>query len=191
MEYFPSHSLAEEIKSNAPLVNQRRLRIVCDLCCGMSVAHHATIVHRDLKPQNILVNDDGLVKIVDFGLAAAISHTDSRLTASGVIMGTPAYMAPEQVRGSDVDTRTDIYSLGVIMYELFTGRPPYRGQDPMSILYQHVEGKATAPSEINPDIPSELETIILTAMAVEPADRYQNVDTLREHLEALSGQEVG
>jgi HEAT repeat protein len=191
MEYFPSHSLAEEIKSNAPLVNQRRLRIVCDLCCGMSVAHHATIVHRDLKPQNILVNDDGLVKIVDFGLAAALSHTDSRLTASGVIMGTPAYMAPEQVRGSDVDTRTDIYSLGVIMYELFTGRPPYRGQEPMSILYQHVEGKATAPSEINPDIPSELETIILTAMAMEPADRYQNVDTLREHLEALSGQEVG
>jgi serine/threonine-protein kinase len=191
MEYFPSHSLAEEIKSNAPLVNQRRLRIVCDLCCGMSVAHHAAIVHRDLKPQNVLVNDDGLVKIVDFGLAAAISHTDSRLTASGVIMGTPAYMAPEQVRGSDVDTRTDIYSLGVIMYEMFTGRPPYRGQEPMSILYQHVEGKAAAPSEINPDIPSELETIILTAMAVEPADRYQSVDTLREHLEALSGQEVG
>jgi serine/threonine-protein kinase len=189
MEYFPSHPLASEIQGGGTFAShhQRWLRIIHAVCCGMSVAHHEAIVHRDLKPQNILVNDDGLVKIVDFGLAAAVSHTDSRLTGSGVLVGTPTYMAPEQVRGGNIDVRTDIYSLGVIMYEMFVGRPPYQGQDPISILYQHVEGKVTPPRDINPDISPTLEEIILTAMAVEPTKRYQSVNVLREQLEPLLG----
>jgi serine/threonine-protein kinase len=190
MEYFASHTLASEMKRGVPMAQEYGLKIIQDVCCGMSVAHNAHIVHRDLKPQNILINDNGLVKIVDFGLAAAMSHTDSRLTASGVLMGTPLYMAPEQVQGGEIDARTDIYSLGVIMYEMFTGRPPYLGKDAMTILYQHVQGKATAPSTLNTAISPRLEHIIRTAMAAAPEERYQSIDALRQQLEGYTPEEA-
>jgi serine/threonine-protein kinase len=192
MEYFPSYPLALEMKKRDDgLVNLRRLNLMYDVCSGMSVAHHATIVHRDLKPQNILVNDAGLVKVVDFGLAAAISHDDARLTGSGALMGTPTYMAPEQVQGREVDVRTDIYSLGVIMYEMFTGQPPYQGKDPITILYQHVQGEAVPPRQRNPNLSLELEQIILTSMAVDPENRFQDIDMMRESLQAVLSQEAG
>jgi serine/threonine-protein kinase len=190
MEYFPSHALAVEMPRTVPSLNPRQLAILQGVCSGMSVAHRANIVHRDLKPQNILVNDDGLVKIVDFGLAAAVSQTDSRLTRSGVLMGTPTYMAPEQVSGGTLDPRTDIYSLGVIMYEMFTGRPPYTGPNPMTVLYQHIEGKALLAQQLNPGLPPALDAVIHKAMAVDPDTRFQSVDELRESLEAISLQEV-
>jgi serine/threonine-protein kinase len=183
MEYFPSHTLASE---GLPLLLPRGLKIMDDICKGMSVAHHANIVHRDLKPQNILIDEHDLVKIVDFGLAAGVSPTDSRLTQRSARMGTPTYMAPEQVRGGDIDTRTDIYSLGIIMYELFTGRPPYVGKDPIEIVFQHVEGKPKAPRDLVPDLPPALEAVILKAMAVLPDNRFQNVDALRETLATLA-----
>jgi serine/threonine-protein kinase len=190
MEYFPSHTLASEVERGIPIEIPRALKMLRDINRGMSVAHHAQIVHRDLKPANILINDDGLAKIVDFGLAAAVSHMDSRLTKSGVVVGTPTYMAPEQVRGGSLDARTDIYSLGVIMYEILTGRPPYLGQDPLSVLYQHVEGNPTPPKTLNGAITPTLETVILKAMAVDPAQRFQNVDELQAGLDALSRLEV-
>jgi serine/threonine-protein kinase len=190
MEYFPSHTLAAEIKSGMPIETHRALRMLRDINHGMSVAHHAQIVHRDLKPANILINDEGLAKVVDFGLAAAISHMDSRLTRSGVVIGTPTYMAPEQVRGGSIDARTDIYSLGVIMYEIFTGRPPYLGEDPLSILYQHMEGNCTPPRTLNAAIMSEMEAVILKAMAVDPARRFPSIDELQAGLDVLSEREV-
>jgi HEAT repeat protein len=183
MEYFPSHTLASE---SLPLLLPRGLKIMDDICQGMSVAHNANIVHRDLKPQNILINEHDLIKIVDFGLAAGVSPTDSRLTQRSARMGTPTYMAPEQVRGGAIDTRTDIYSLGIIMYELFTGKPPYVGKDPIEVVFQHVEGKPRAPRDLAPDLPPALEAIILKAMAVLPDDRFQNVDTLRDTLATLA-----
>jgi eukaryotic-like serine/threonine-protein kinase len=161
MEYFPSHSLSEEVRGRQPLPLQRGLQIILDVCRGMSVAHQAKVVHRDLKPPNILINDEGIVKIVDFGLAAAVSGMDTRLTATGAVLGTPAYMAPEQVRSGIIVARTDVYSLGIIMYEIFTGRPPYIGDNALSVLFQHVEGKATPPREKNPRLSPALEAIIL------------------------------
>ena len=183
MEYFPSHTLSSEA---LPLPIPRGLNIIGDICKGMSVAHQADIVHRDLKPHNILINEHDLVKIVDFGLAAGVSPTDSRLTQRSARMGTPAYMAPEQVRGGSVDPRTDIYSLGIIMYELFTGTTPYVGNDPIEIALQHVEGKPKPPRELAPDLPPVLEAIILKAMSLQPDDRFQSMDTLRETLAALA-----
>jgi serine/threonine-protein kinase len=183
MEYFPSHTLSSEAM---PLPIPRGLNIIGDICKGMSVAHQANIVHRDLKPHNILIDEHDLVKIVDFGLAAGVSPTDSRLTQRSARMGTPAYMAPEQVRGGSVDPRTDIYSLGIIMYELFTGKTPYVGKDPIEIAFQHVEGKPKPPREHAPDLPPVLEAVILKAMAVQPDDRFQNMDILRETLAALA-----
>jgi eukaryotic-like serine/threonine-protein kinase len=125
------------------------------------------------------------VKVVDFGLAA-INHGESRLTRTGVLLGTPTYMAPEQVRSRTIDARTDIYSLGVIMYEIFTGRPPYAGDDPMAILFQHVEGKPRPPRQVQADITPGLEAVILKAMAPDPEKRYQSMDALRRGIAELT-----
>lgn len=188
MEYFQSHSLAEELKAG-PLTLKRGLKIVWDICRGMHAAHQVGVVHRDLKPPNILINDDGLVKVVDFGLAS-MEHPESRLTRTGILLGTPTYMAPEQVRARTIDARTDIYSLGVIMYELFTGKPPYIADDPMAVLFQHVEGNPKPPRTIKADIPPAVEAIILKAMWVDPVQRFQTMDELRRSIYALSRQEA-
>lgn len=187
MEYFPSHSLADELRDGIPINTRRGLKIVWDICRGIGSAHQLGIVHRDLKPPNILINDSNLVKVVDFGLAA-VTNAESRLTRTGVLLGTPTYMAPEQVRNRTIDARTDIYSLGVIMYEMFTGHPPYVADDPMSILFQHVEGKPAPPRQTQPDISPMLESIILKAMEVSPAKRFQSMDELRKSIVALSKQ---
>lgn len=167
---------------------QRGLRILWHICRGMHAAHQVKIIHRDLKPPNVLIGETGVVKIVDFGLAAAVSDTVSRLTRTGALLGTPLYMAPEQVQNCQIDARTDIYSLGVMMYEIFTGRPPYSGANPMAILYQHLEGKAVPPREVCAEISPELEGIIQKAMAVEPAQRFQSMDTLGKSLIPLLKQ---
>lgn len=187
MEYFPSHTLADELEGGSPLPIKRGLKIIWDVCRGIGAAHQVNIVHRDLKPLNILIDDQGVVKVVDFGVAAVTSHMGTRLTRAGTLLGTPAYVAPEQVRSRAIDARTDIYSLGVVMYESFTGRPPYLGDD-MSVLFQHVEGKVTPPRELNPELPEELENIILKAMAVDPDQRFQSMDELRKGLVEFSRQ---
>jgi serine/threonine-protein kinase len=155
----------------------------------MTVAHRAGIIHRDLKPANVLLGEDDLVKIVDFGLAAAGARGDLGLTRTGLILGTPFYIAPEQAQGGTVDPRTDIYSLGVIMYEMLTGRTPYVGPDPVSILLQHVQGKPTPPRQVQPTLSPLLEAIILTAMALQPADRHSSMEELGEALEAAMATE--
>lgn len=187
MEYFPSHTLADELKGDIPLNIKRGIKIIFDVCRGISVAHQLNIVHRDLKPLNILINDQSMVKVVDFGVAAATNNAGTRLTRVGTLLGTPAYVAPEQVRSRDIDARTDIYSLGVVMYEVFTGRPPYTGDD-MSILFQHVEGNLTHPIDVNSNIPLALDAIVCKAMSVEPDNRFQNIDELRKSLVDLSRQ---
>jgi HEAT repeat protein len=190
MEYFPSHSLADELRKNKGKSFNilRSINLISSICQGMAPAQMVGVVHRDLKPANILINDDDLVKIVDFGLAAAARRIDSRLTKSGILVGTPTYMAPEQVRAQTIDSRTDIYTLGIIMYEMLTGRAPYQGDESMAILYQHIEGNVTPPREHNPDIPESLQAIILKAMAVEPKQRFQTFDELRERLEDVAKQ---
>lgn len=191
MEYFSSHSLAYEMKVNKQMKLARVLKIFIDILKGVGFAHSLNIVHRDLKPANILIGEGDQVKIVDFGLAAAASSTDSRITRTGILVGTPTYMAPEQVRARAIDARTDIYSLGVLLYEISVGKAPYKGDDHLATLFQHVEGKATPPREANPEISEELSQIILKAMAVNPADRYQTADEYRHALQELLAKGVG
>ncbi len=190
MEYFPSHSLADELrnhkKQKAFFKFSRGINILNSICLGMTQAQAAGVVHRDLKPANILIDDNDLVKIVDFGLAAAARKADSRLTKSGILVGTPTYMAPEQVKGRTIDSRTDIYTLGIIMYEMFAGQAPYQGEESMAILFQHVDGKATPARKINPDIPPTLEAVITKAMAVDPDLRFQTFEELLEQLADIS-----
>ncbi len=183
MEYFPSHTLSGEIPENKPMDTRRALKFSRDIATGMAVAHQAGVIHRDLKPANILVNDDGLLKIVDFGVAAAASSGDTQLTKTGYVIGSPKYMAPEQILGKKVDETADIYSVGVIMYEMATGIPPYSRGDHMSVMYQHVQGKAKPVAEINPDIPPDFADIISRAMSVDKTKRYQSMDDLTEALD--------
>jgi HEAT repeat protein/tRNA A-37 threonylcarbamoyl transferase component Bud32 len=183
MEYFPSHTLGGEIVNEKAMPLKKALRYGCDIATGMVVAHQAGIVHRDLKPANILINDEGLLKIVDFGVAAAHKEGDTQLTKTGYVIGSPKYMAPEQILGKKVDERADIYSLGVILYEMVTGQPPYSRGDHMSVMYQHVQGKARPPAEVNPAVPKELSDIVMKAMSVDKAKRFQSMDEIRLALE--------
>jgi HEAT repeat protein len=185
MEYFPSHTLSGEIPDNKPMDIGRVLRFSRDMATGMAVAHQAGVIHRDLKPANVLVNDEGLLKIVDFGVAAAASSGDTQLTKTGYVIGSPKYMAPEQILGKKVDETADVYSVGVIMYEMATGVPPYSRGDHMSVMYQHVQGKAAKCQEINPQIPDELAAIITKAMSVDKTKRFQSMDELTDALDAV------
>jgi len=186
MEYFPSRSLMAELKRGEALPLARAYTILRGICRGMSVAHRAGVIHRDLKPANVLLGEADLVKIVDFGVAGARSGADTALTGAGMIVGTPTYMAPEQAQGQPCDPRTDIYSQGVIMYEMFTGRPPYQGPDPMAVLLQHVQGGATPPRQLRPALPAALEATILRAMAVKPEGRFQRMEDLERAVDILA-----
>ena len=179
MEYFPSHTLGGEIVNEKPLPLPKALQFGSDIATGMAVAHQAGIIHRDLKPANILINNEGLLKIVDFGVAAAQKEGDTQLTKTGYVIGSPKYMAPEQILGKKVDESADIYSVGVIMYEMVTGQPPYSRGDHMSVMYQHVQGKAQAPLEVNPQLPKTLADIVAKAMSVDKIKRFQTMDELR------------
>jgi HEAT repeat protein/tRNA A-37 threonylcarbamoyl transferase component Bud32 len=183
MEYFPSHTLGGEIVNEKPVALKRAVKFGIDIATGMAVAHQAGIVHRDLKPANVLIDNDSLLKIVDFGVAAAQSQGDTQLTKTGYVIGSPKYMAPEQILGKKVDERADIYSLGVILYELFTGVPPYSRGDHMSVMYQHVQGKARPPMEINKELPVELNNLVVKCMSLDKAKRAQTMDELRLSLE--------
>ena len=154
MEYFPSHTLGNEVQREAAARSSAP-------CATRSTSRRAWrsrtsqgIVHRDLKPANVLINDEGLLKIVDFGVAAAQHQGDTQLTKTGYVIGSPKYMAPEQILGKKVDERADIYSLGVILYEMLTGAPPYHRGDHMSVMYQHVQGKAQAAARAQPADPA-------------------------------------
>jgi eukaryotic-like serine/threonine-protein kinase len=183
MEYFPSHTLGGEIINEKPVDLKRAVKFGIDIATGMAVAHQAGIVHRDLKPANVLIDNDLLLKIVDFGVAAAQTQGDTQLTKTGYVIGSPKYMAPEQILGKKVDERADIYSLGVIMYEMFAGVPPYSRGDHMSVMYQHVQGKAKQPIEINKAIPLELNNLVMRCMSLDKAKRAQSMDELRLSLE--------
>jgi serine/threonine-protein kinase len=183
MEYFPSHTLGKEIIDNKPMDAKKAVTYACDVCTGMQIAHFQGIIHRDLKPANILINEDGLLKIVDFGVAAAASTADTQLTKTGYVIGSPKYMAPEQILGRKVDVTADVYSLGIILYEMLAGKPPYSRGDHMSVMYQHVQGKAPPLDELNENVSKELSDIVTKAMTVDKDKRYISMDQLREALE--------
>ncbi len=186
MEYFPSHTLSGEMPDSKPMDLNKALKYSKDMATGMTVAHQAGVIHRDLKPANILVNSDGLLKIVDFGVAAAASSGDTQLTKTGYVIGSPKYMAPEQILGKKVDQTADVYSIGVIMYEMVTGIPPYSRGDHMSVMYQHVQGKAKHCQEINENLPDDYANLIVKAMSVDKTKRFQSMEELTEALNSIN-----
>jgi len=183
MEYFPSHTLGGEVVNEKPVELKRAMQFGIDICTGMTVAHQVGIVHRDLKPANVLINQEALLKIVDFGVAAAQREGDTQLTKTGYVIGSPKYMAPEQILGKKVDERADIYALGVMLYEMVTGVPPYSRGDHMSVMYQHVQGKARVAQEVNPNLPPGLSDLVMRAMAVDKTKRFQTMNELSAALQ--------
>jgi tRNA A-37 threonylcarbamoyl transferase component Bud32/HEAT repeat protein len=181
MEFFESKGIDEYLKEVKFFDADKGLKILFQVACGMAAAHDQDVIHRDLKPSNILMNDKGLVKIVDFGIASATSKTDATLTQVGSIIGTPAYLSPERARGMEADHRSDIYALGVIAYAMFCGKLPYVGE-PMSLLFQHIEGKAKPMHEVRDTVNPRVSLLVQKLMAVDVEDRLQ---TMEEAAEAI------
>ena len=188
MEYFESRGIDEYLREKKFFDVKKGLNILLQVANGMAAAHAQDVIHRDLKPSNILMNDKGLVKIVDFGIASASSNTDSTLTKTGSIIGTPAYLSPERAKGLDADHRSDIYALGIIAYGMFTGQLPYTGE-PMSLLFQHLEGKAVPAHEIKPEVGPRVSLLIQKMMAVEVEDRLQTMEDVAEAIRDIQDKE--
>ena len=184
MEYFESKGIDEYLKKRKFVEPEEGLDILLQVAKGMEAAHVQEVIHRDLKPSNILMDGDGLVKIVDFGIASASSNADSTLTKTGSIIGTPAYLSPERAKGQDADHRSDIYALGIIAYGMFTGQLPYTGE-PMSLLFQHLEGKAIPVDELKEDLGPDISQLIQKMMAVELEDRLQTMEDVAEAIEEV------
>jgi Protein kinase domain len=181
MEYFSGTTLKDIIKRDGAFSAAQGAQIAFQICDGLESAHKHGVIHRDLKSQNIIVNEHGELKIIDFGLATSIHQQG--MTATGLILGTPEYMAPEQVAGKKADERADIYSFGIILYELFTGKVPFTGDTAIAIGFQQMREDPTPPRGINPQISTELERIILKALQKNPYDRYSSVVEMRTDLE--------
>ncbi len=182
MELVKGRNLRQVLKSEGTLLPQRVAEIASDSASALSAAHRAGIVHRDIKPANVLLTGDGTVKVTDFGIARAWDDTE-QLTKTGAVIGTATYFSPEQAQGLPADARSDVYSLGIVMYELLTGQPPFSGESPVAVAYQHVREEVNPPTRVNARIPAELEDIVMRALAKDPDHRYQTADDMRDDLE--------
>ena len=189
MEYVEGRSLKDYLTEEGPLEIAEANRIAREVLTALAYAHRSGLVHRDIKPGNILMSDDGKVQVTDFGIARA--EAGSTMTQTGMILGTAYYLSPEQAQGLQLDGRSDIYSLGVVVYEMLTGRRPFEGDSPVSIAYKHVREMPRPPSHHRADVPQPLEAIVMTAMAKRPEDRYSSAALMRRDLEAFAaGREV-
>ncbi len=183
-------ALLKDVIAAGPVPVGDAVRYVDGILEALEYSHRAGVVHRDIKPGNVMVTDAGQVKVMDFGIARAVSDSSSTVAETTQILGTAAYFSPEQAKGEPVDARADVYSSGVVLYELLAGRPPFRGESPVAVAYQHVSEAPVAPSEINESIPRSLDTVVLRALAKDPFQRYQDAGAFREALDATVGGKV-
>jgi eukaryotic-like serine/threonine-protein kinase len=191
MEYVDGRTLRELLRDDRRLLPERALEITDGVLRALDYSHRNGIVHRDIKPGNVMLTRSAEVKVMDFGIARAVSDSQATMTQTAQVIGTAQYLSPEQARGERVDARSDLYSTGCLLYELLTGRPPFTGDSPVAIAYQHVRENPIPPSRVDPEIPAWADSIVLKAMAKDPADRYQSAAEMRTDIQrALSGVPV-
>ncbi len=182
MERVTGRTLRDILTTEGRLLPQRALEVVADILTALDSAHAAGIVHRDIKPANVMLTTAGEIKVMDFGIARAVADASSTMTQTAAVIGTAAYLSPEQARGEHVDARSDIYSTGCLLYELVTGGPPFTGDSPVAVAYQHVREDPVPPSDYDASLPADVDAVILKAMAKSPAARYQSATEMREDL---------
>ena len=191
MEYVEGSTVGKLIQRHGALPPKRAISIIADVCTALEFSHSRGIVHRDIKPANIMITPTGSVKVMDFGIARAMNATTGdRLTATSSVVGTAQYFSPEQARGQQVDARTDVYSLGCVLYEMLTGQALFTGDTPLSVAYQHVREKPVPPSQRQPGISPELEAVVLKALAKKPENRYQSAAALHADLRRVGSGNV-
>ena len=191
MEFVDGRTLRDLLRDDRRLLPERALEITDGVLRALDYSHRNGIVHRDIKPGNVMLTRTGEVKVMDFGIARAVSDAQATMTQTAQVIGTAQYLSPEQARGERVDARSDLYSAGCLLYELLTGRPPFTGDSPVAIAYQHVREQPMPPSRVDPELPGWADAIVLKAMAKDPADRYQSAGEMRNDIQrALSGVPV-
>jgi eukaryotic-like serine/threonine-protein kinase len=191
MEFVDGKTVRELLNEGHRLLPERTLEIVSGVLRALEYSHQAGIVHRDIKPGNVMVTRNGDIKVMDFGIARAMSDSQATMTQTAQVIGTAQYLSPEQARGERVDTRSDLYSTGCLMYELLVGRPPFTGDSPVAIAYQHVRENPIPPSRLDPELPPWADAIVLKAMAKSPNDRYQTAAEMNADIQrAASGMQV-
>ena len=191
MEYVDGRTVRDLLIEGHRLLPERALENISGVLRALEYSHQAGIVHRDIKPGNVMVTRTGDVKVMDFGIARAMSDAQATMTQTAQVIGTAQYLSPEQARGERVDSRSDLYSTGCLMYELLTGRPPFTGDSPVAIAYQHVRENPIPPSRLDPDVPPWADAIVLKAMAKSPGERYQTAAEMQADIQrAASGMQV-
>jgi eukaryotic-like serine/threonine-protein kinase len=192
MEFVDGRTLRDLLRDDRRLLPERAAEITDGVLRALDYSHRNGIVHRDIKPGNVMLTRTGDVKVMDFGIARAVSDAQATMTQTAQVIGTAQYLSPEQARGERVDARSDLYSAGCLLYELLTGRPPFTGDSPVAIAYQHVREEPIPPSRVDPDVPPWADAIVLKAMMKDPGDRYQSAGEMRNDIQrALSGAPVG
>ncbi|GAA1563969.1 Stk1 family PASTA domain-containing Ser/Thr kinase [Kribbella sancticallisti] len=191
MEYVAGKTLRDLIREGRKIMPERALEITSGVLEALDYSHRAGIVHRDIKPGNVMLTPQGQVKVMDFGIARAVADTTSDMTQTAAVIGTAQYLSPEQARGETVDARSDLYSTGCLLYELLVGRPPFVGESPVSVAYQHVREEPLPPSSYDPDIPPEVDAVVLKALTKNREHRYQSANEMRQDIHrVLAGQQV-
>ncbi|MCT9144381.1 Stk1 family PASTA domain-containing Ser/Thr kinase [Streptomyces violarus] len=191
MEYVDGSTLRELLHSGRKLLPERTLEMTIGILQALEYSHRAGIVHRDIKPANVMLTRNGQVKVMDFGIARAMGDSGMTMTQTSAVIGTAQYLSPEQAKGEQVDARSDLYSTGCLLYELLTVRPPFVGDSPVAVAYQHVREEPQSPSVFDPEITPEMDAIVLKALVKDPDYRYQSADEMRADIEAcLDGQPV-
>ena len=191
MEYVAGRTLRDIIREGRKILPERALEITSGVLAALDYSHRAGIIHRDIKPGNVMLTPAGDVKVMDFGIARAVSDASSTMTQTAAVVGTAQYLSPEQARGENVDSRSDVYSTGCLLYELLTGRPPFVGDSPVSVAYQHVREQAPPPSSLDEELTPEIDSIVMKSLAKDVSDRYPSAAAMKADIDRhLAGQPV-